>query len=235
MDKKLLGQRIKNARTARGLSLDALASAVGLNKSTISRYERGEIESPKLPVIEAIATKLHTNPAWLIGKSNDKTYTPPSSNFRLYSPSNLFGPIGNLRKARGLTIEEAAYKIGISTADYAAIESGHNTDCITLARIAEFYCCSTDFALSFDGTVNEEYHLRFTEDTLFRLHRVFSQLSPDNQENLISIAGILADRNSETLRIAARNGSYSEIRLTSSQLRRFEEFWDELPDVPDDL
>lgn len=76
MNKKLLGDRIKEARTARDCTLDELASAVGLNKSTISRYERGEIENPKIPVIQAIATALHTNPAWLVGKSEDRSFSP---------------------------------------------------------------------------------------------------------------------------------------------------------------
>ena len=74
MDKTLLGKRIKEARIARDYTLDSLAAAIGLNKSTVSRYERGEIENPKLPVIEAIANELRVNPAWLIGKSSDMTF-----------------------------------------------------------------------------------------------------------------------------------------------------------------
>lgn len=71
MDITLLGKRIKEARMARDYTLDDLANAIGLNKSTVSRYERGEIEKPKLPVIESIANELRVNASWLIGKSND--------------------------------------------------------------------------------------------------------------------------------------------------------------------
>lgn len=71
MDKLLLGKRIKEARVDRGYTLDDLASGIGLNKSTVSRYERGEIEKPKLPVIESIANELRVNASWLIGKSSD--------------------------------------------------------------------------------------------------------------------------------------------------------------------
>ena len=71
MDKTLLGRRIKEARIAHDYTLDDLANAIGVNKSTVSRYERGEIEKPKLPVIESIANELRVNAAWLIGKTDD--------------------------------------------------------------------------------------------------------------------------------------------------------------------
>lgn len=235
MDKLLLGRRIKEARIARDYTLDELASAVGLNKSTISRYERGEIESPKLPVIEAIATQLHTNPSWLIGKSDDRTFTPPNSKFSLYSPCSLFAPLRNLRVARGLSLEEAAYKIGISTEDYIAIENGHNTDCITLARIAEFFCCSADFILAFDGVSNEDQHIAFTQDTLFRLHRTFKELSAEDQEKVIKFSQMLLHRSEPTLRIAARNGSFHELNLSEQQLSTLLSILDQLPDASDDL
>jgi len=71
MDISLLGKRIKEARIARQYTLDDLANAIGLNKSTVSRYERGAIVKPKLPVIESIATELRVNASWLIGKCNE--------------------------------------------------------------------------------------------------------------------------------------------------------------------
>ena len=70
MDKALLGRRIKEARSLRDYTLDDLARAIGLNKSTVSRYEHGEIEKPKLPVIESIANELRVSASWLIGKSD---------------------------------------------------------------------------------------------------------------------------------------------------------------------
>lgn len=188
MNKQILGNRIREARNLRGYSLDVLASAVGINKSTLSRYEKGLIENPKLPVIESIGIQLHTNPKWLLGESEDRTYSPMSSRFALRKYNNLFSPIRNLRLASGISIEDAAYKIGISKSDYLAIESGHNTDCITLARIADFYCCSTDFALSYDGVICEEEQLQFSRTTLMRLHHIFYQLTSEDQEKVINYA-----------------------------------------------
>lgn len=188
MDNKLLGKRIKTVREEREITLDVLAYEISLNKSTLSRYERGEIATPKIPVINAIANALHVNPAWLIGKSSDRSYTPPNNSFCLFEPNNLFGPIKNLRKARNLSQDDVAFAIGISKEHYAAIENGHNTDCVTLAKLALFFCCSTDFALSFDGVVFEAENLEFVTSTLGRLHNAFSKLSANNQEKVIEYA-----------------------------------------------
>lgn len=67
----LVGSRISKRRKELGLSQAELGRRLGLNGSTIWRYETGEIsaESIKLPVIESIAAILKVNPAWLIGKT----------------------------------------------------------------------------------------------------------------------------------------------------------------------
>lgn len=156
MDKILLGKRIKEARALRRVTLDEVANAICLNKSTLSRYERGEIETPKLLVIEAIADCLRVNPSWLVGKSDDMTYTPRNTDFFVSSPCDLFAPLKQMREKRGLSANSVALKIGISEADYRRIEAGGNTDCKTLSRIAEFFCCSTDYVLSFDGVFGED-------------------------------------------------------------------------------
>ncbi len=67
-----IGKRIKECRLSAGLTLDELASKIGVNKSTVQRYENGKIAKIKLPVIQSIADALNVNPAWIIGKSDDK-------------------------------------------------------------------------------------------------------------------------------------------------------------------
>ena len=70
MNSSVLGERISCARQIRGLTLEAVAQEVGVHKSTIQRYEKGEYANPKLPVIESIARALSVSPSWLIGKSD---------------------------------------------------------------------------------------------------------------------------------------------------------------------
>ena len=69
MDIKEIGQRIHGRRDDLGFTLDDVATKVGVHKSTIQRYEIGDIKSPKLPVIQAIAKALGVDPDWIIGKS----------------------------------------------------------------------------------------------------------------------------------------------------------------------
>lgn len=67
MDLELLSARLKSARKLRGKTLDDVASSVGMNKSTIQRYEAGFIRSPKIPILREIAKYLNINLDWLLG------------------------------------------------------------------------------------------------------------------------------------------------------------------------
>lgn len=67
-----IGQRIKKRREELGISALEIAEQLNFTKATIYRYESGDIKAIKLPVIESIADILKVNPAWLIGKSEDK-------------------------------------------------------------------------------------------------------------------------------------------------------------------
>ncbi len=65
-----IGERIKNKRIERKLTQSDVANAVGVATSTIARYEKGQIESVKMPVVESISRYLGVDMAWVLGKSN---------------------------------------------------------------------------------------------------------------------------------------------------------------------
>lgn len=80
MDRKIIGERLKYARDElRGMSLQDVAEASGVARSTVQRYETAKIQNIKLPVVESFARVLNVNPTWLIGKSDDMEI--PSTNF----------------------------------------------------------------------------------------------------------------------------------------------------------
>lgn len=80
MDRKIIGERLKYARDElRGMSLQDVAEASGVARSTVQRYETAKIQNIKLPVVESFARVLNVNPAWLIGKSDDMEI--PLTNF----------------------------------------------------------------------------------------------------------------------------------------------------------
>lgn len=66
-----IGSRIAERRTQLGLTMDDVAQKIGVAKSTIQRYEKGQIQKIKLPVIESIASALSVNPDWLIGNTDN--------------------------------------------------------------------------------------------------------------------------------------------------------------------
>ena len=72
----IVGQRIKERRKELGMSADTLAAMVGKDRSTIFRYEKGDIENMPLDILEPIANALRTTPQYLMGwvevqKNND--------------------------------------------------------------------------------------------------------------------------------------------------------------------
>lgn len=68
MDLEILAARLKSARKLRKKTLEDVAQAVGLNKSTIQRYETCKIANPKMPIVRAMAEYLAVNPLWLTGE-----------------------------------------------------------------------------------------------------------------------------------------------------------------------
>ena len=72
MTNKEIGKRIKDTRKEKDLTLEDVASAIGVARSTIQRYEMGKIDKIKLPIITAIADVLGVNDGWLVGKSEKK-------------------------------------------------------------------------------------------------------------------------------------------------------------------
>lgn len=69
-DNVKIGKRIKQRREELNLTLDDIAAEVGVAKSTIQRYEKGNIVNLKLPVLHAIAKALDVNPLWICDKSD---------------------------------------------------------------------------------------------------------------------------------------------------------------------
>lgn len=62
-----IGKRINALRTRQGLSIDDLATKLGKNRTTIYRYENGDIENLPLSILNPLAEALDTTPAHLMG------------------------------------------------------------------------------------------------------------------------------------------------------------------------
>lgn len=62
-----IGERIKDLRKARGISVEKLAEAIGKDRATIYRYESKAIEDMPTSILEPLAKALGTTPAYLMG------------------------------------------------------------------------------------------------------------------------------------------------------------------------
>lgn len=62
-----IGKRIKFLRVQRGMSIDDLAAKLSKNRTTVYRYENGDIENLPLDVLGPLAEALETTPAYLMG------------------------------------------------------------------------------------------------------------------------------------------------------------------------
>lgn len=61
------GKRMTERRKQLGVSPDKVAEALGVSRSTVYRYESGEIEKLPLDALEPLAEVLQTSPAYLAG------------------------------------------------------------------------------------------------------------------------------------------------------------------------
>lgn len=73
-----VGERIRACRKKLCLSADDLAKQIGVDRTTMFRYEKGTIEKMPVSVIVPIANALHVDLVWLLtGRSDAAMLAPP--------------------------------------------------------------------------------------------------------------------------------------------------------------
>ena len=86
-----IGARIKQAREGKEMSQEELGNLLGLNKSSIQRYESGQVQRIKLPILENMARILGVNPNWLVMKTDDPTPNHETTNISyVMSSRNIY-------------------------------------------------------------------------------------------------------------------------------------------------
>lgn len=80
-----VGSRLKQARELKHITLEEAGRKVDVHKSTVLRWENGETEKIKLPIIETLASYYNVNPVWLMG------YDAP---MKITDNDNIFQKIG---------------------------------------------------------------------------------------------------------------------------------------------
>lgn len=70
-----IGDRMKRRRKELNISADEVAKFIGVDRTTVYRYERGAINKVSTDTLAKIAQILKTSPTWLMGISNTETKT----------------------------------------------------------------------------------------------------------------------------------------------------------------
>lgn len=71
---KQVGERVRKRRTELSLTMPELGRRIGVNKSTIQRYEADGVDPKRTMIINGLAEALLTTPEWLTGLSEEKEY-----------------------------------------------------------------------------------------------------------------------------------------------------------------
>ena len=67
-----IGQKIRNARVAKGLTQQELGAMVGVQKSAIAKYENGKVVNIKRSTLQKIASALSIRPTELVFTESPK-------------------------------------------------------------------------------------------------------------------------------------------------------------------
>ena len=77
----IVGDRIKEQRTRAGYTLEEVANRLGLQKSVVSKYERGEVETIKQSHIKTMAEMFDCSPVYLLGYTDQVDWKPDQEYF----------------------------------------------------------------------------------------------------------------------------------------------------------
>ena len=106
-----IGARIRKRREELGLTLEELGDQLSLNKSTIMRYESGEVQKIKLPILQSLAQALDVDPNWLALKTDVaepyyKRTIPTAANIIPLPLASSIPLVGNIACGEPILAEE---------------------------------------------------------------------------------------------------------------------------------
>lgn len=93
-----IGERIKQRRKELKISADELGKRLGKDRSTVFRYENGDIEKLPIDILEPIAKALKTTPEYLMGWSEVQKNNDAIADIivRLRTDDNFFNAVKRL-------------------------------------------------------------------------------------------------------------------------------------------
>lgn len=172
-----IGERIKHLRTQRGMSIDELAVKLGKNRTTVYRYENGDIENLPLDALKPLAEIFRTSPAYLMGWSDESDE----------DAATVGDLISLIRKQRGMTVEEFSKELGIEPDKLRMYESGEKYIPISIINmIADYYRLS-----QFENTDGVENGVRLERFKIWAETFNHLEFTDEEHEKIIEYAKFL--------------------------------------------
>ncbi|EAC8432154.1 helix-turn-helix transcriptional regulator [Listeria monocytogenes] len=111
MQKRIVGEIIKKRRKELGYNADYLSRELGVSRSTIFRYENGEIKKLPAAILDSLSRALKTSPAYLMGWDDENSEFISDNESLSIDEINL---VNNYRKASEQNkVKILAYTLGI--------------------------------------------------------------------------------------------------------------------------
>lgn len=202
-----LGNNIKYARKAAGLTQEDIAREIGVSKQTVQKYESGIITTISSDKIEIIAKLLRTTPAKLMGWEDNTS----AQSFKLFSPN--------------VTDEVVTFPVlGSIAAGYneMAIEDWSGETIDVPRSFLKGRSKSDFFVLKVHG--DSMYPIYHTDDKVLILRQTFVERSGD-------VGAVIYDGECATLkrveifddmvRLSPLNPSYPPKELTGANLEQY--------------
>lgn len=197
-----VGERMKTIRKQKGISADSLAAKIGVSRSTVFRYEKGDIEKVPIEVVAKVANALDIKPEVLMGlkadtviekTTNTMQQLHPERQQKVYTyaekqlneqqnPDNVVS-LDEARAERNL--DEPAFDVevdGIVAAGYGAFNDDRNEPMDTIKIPNSAIPSHYDYCFKVVGDSMSPYY----EDGEF----VFAQKTHDVTNGMIAVVDV---------------------------------------------
>ena len=179
-----IGEKIKFLRMRQGMTLEELGLKVGVGKSTVRKWETGQIANMRRDKIASLADALNVSPSYLMGwedeinvdmdmKNNSSNTSDNIGNIDklLYCEKtgvmNIGERIKNRRVELNLTQEELARRLGYS--DKSSISRIENSSKLTLNKVqllADALNVSPSYLMGWEDEINVDMDMRNKSGTI---------------------------------------------------------------------
>lgn len=120
-----IGKRIKQKRIDQGITLEKMAEKLGVNKSTVYRYEAGEISKMPIGTIKKISAILNTTPSYLMGWDDEAIAEIEQKQKEAHEPASIPEWLEQLRY---LELNAAEIDQVVNFAKYITSQRGSGSD-----------------------------------------------------------------------------------------------------------